>query len=235
MPHSVLTKWQRKSFLAFDTFLAASSLGLLSIGMAYHVSYVNTSFEVNEYNTNLAAILFIVVGSITFPVAYFGFYAVVNGQPYMIRNSSLVILALAVLTISIGLLFVTFVYSFKSNLCIENIASDRWTNRNKHIVFWNTVHFLLECCGYGGGYAGWLPELPSSCCFQQSNNCQAKYAYKLDCKNVGCNGTTGYANGYVAVLIGVLELIGSVFIFRVYWNTIDDLPKDALELKLDGK
>lgn len=234
-PDFLLTKWQRNTFLAFDTFLAASGLIILSLGMTYHVSYTNTTFDVEDKNTDTAAILLVIVGFISFPVAYFGFFAAVKGQSFLIRACSFAVLGLAIITILTGLLFVYAVSSLKSSLRDRSVAVDRWTNRREHMVFWNTMHFLLECCGYETGAAGWLPNLPSSCCYQQTYECKLHNAYRRDCEDVCCNGATGYMNGYVSLVIGLLELVGAFFIFALYWFTIGVSPPtdDSLEKTLE--
>lgn len=114
-----------------------------------------------------------------------------------------------------GLLFWYFVKKLKSKLYAENIA-DRWSNRQDYLPFWNNIHFLLECCGYGDGAAGWLANLPSTCCFQKQNDCELSRAYMVDCKDVSRDGSTGYWKAYVAIGIGGFELIGAALIYILY-------------------
>lgn len=228
-PNFLLTKWQRNTFLAFDTFLAAGGLIIVAMGMTYHVLYINTHFDMDAHSNDKAAILLVVVGFVTFPVAYFGFIATVKGQAYLIRICSFAIFGLALSTILTGMYFLSFVRGYKLNIQNKAYAQDRWTNRRDHMVFWNTIHFLFECCGYGDGFVGWLPDLPASCCFLQSNDCKPRFAYKADCEEVSWNGSTGYLNGYVSIVIGFLELIGSVLIFILYWVKQKVLPTHSFE------
>lgn len=232
-PNSVLSKRQRNAFLFFTTFLVACGLVILSLGMTYHVSHINSSFFVEDSSIDTAAILLVVVGFITFPVAYLTFYTAVKGKLCLIRISSFAVLATAVSTILTGVLYVSFVHAFKINLREKDAAAYRWTHRREFMVFWDTIHFLLNCCGYGEGNQGWLPNLPASCCFQQVPTCQPHFAFRTDCKDVCCNGTSGLMTGYVSIVIGTLELVGAFLIFILYWFTQGKVQTKTLEKPLE--
>lgn len=234
-PNFPLKKWQRNTFLAFDTFLAASGLVILSLGLTYHVSYNNTSFKLKYIDTDAAAIILLVLGFTTFPIAYLSFYAAVSGRAPLIRICSIAIFILAILKISTGFFFVVSVRNLKSSLQDPIIAADLWNNRGEHMIFWNTVQYLLDCCGYGEGAAGWLPDLPASCCYQQTTKCQPKLAHRSDCKHICCNYSTGYVDGYVSIGIGLLELCGAVLIFMLYLATHHLQPPSTVVLSQTQK
>jgi len=195
----------------FNLLCALGGIAILAVGVAFFLRVGDIEKVFENWNVQVVPILFMVIGSIIFIVAFFGCCGAIKESHCMTVTYStfLMILLLAQIVLAI----VVFVYIGDLQEATRPVIRQLWTRHQETAgrQIWDGIQQALQCCGLNNA-AEWVPDIPSSCC-PGTGFCNAQSAFKTGCETAVIDfiSTSGNIIGAVALGVAGIELIGFIF------------------------
>lgn len=193
----------------FNLLCSLCGIALVVIGGVSLAAISDFKDITDEHNIVAPAILFIVLGSIVFVIAFFGCCGAIRESYCMTSTYGFFLLLLIVGQIVIAAL--VFIYvgdareAFKKGFA--KIFEERDRPANAELI--DTIQRNLQCCGKSSAL-DWLGTIPQSCC--QSGTSPLCIPYTVGCqKRLGeFIDTTGVVLGWVSLGVAAVELVGLI-------------------------
>jgi CD63 antigen len=194
----------------FNLLCALGGVAILGVGIAFllRIGDIEKIFE--DWNVQVVPILFIVIGSIIFIIAFFGCCGAIKESHCMTVTYSTFLMVM--LLAQIVLAIVVFVYIGDLQEAVRPVLQRMWDQKQTNLQVWDGIQNTLQCCGLNTA-AEWGTAIPPSCCADGGSTCSVINAF-----NVGCSSavndfikTSGNIIGAVALGVAGIELIGFIF------------------------
>jgi len=195
----------------FNLICALCGIAVLAVGIGFLLKYDNILKAFEDLNVNVAPVLFIIVGSAIFLIAFFGCCGAIRESHCMVSTYAGFLFVLLVVQIVIGVLVFTNVAEVQR--AAERFLRNLWKNRSEHKIFWDNIQRSLQCCGLNSALE-WVPNTPPSCCEPNVIECVALVnAYQTGCSQRLNEfiGSTGNVFGSVALIVAGVQLVGFIF------------------------
>ncbi|XP_037035119.1 23 kDa integral membrane protein-like isoform X1 [Bradysia coprophila] len=194
----------------FNLLCALGGVAILGVGIAFLLRIGDIEKIFDDWNVQVVPILFIVIGAIIFIVAFFGCCGAIKESHCMTVTYStfLMIMLLAQIVLAI----VVFVYIGDLQEAVRPVLARMWEQRPNNPQVWDSLQRTLQCCGLNNP-AEWGTGIPTSCCADGTQQCNAGTAFQTGCSGAVNDfiSTSGNIIGAVALGVAGIELIGFIF------------------------
>lgn len=147
----------------FNLICALCGLALIAVGVGFMFKHDDVLNAFNDNNVHVMPIVFVVIGSAIFLIAFFGCCGAICESECMVLTYAVLLFVLLVAQI----IFVVLVLVKK-----DEILKNYWIERQNHTFFWDTIQQRLKCCGYNSS-TEWDVKTPRSCCQKNAIECIA--------------------------------------------------------------
>jgi len=196
----------------FNLLCALGGIAILAVGVAFFLRIGDIEKVFEDWNVQVVPILFIVIGSIIFIIAFFGCCGAIKESHCMTVTYSTFLMIMLIAQIVLAI--VVFVYIGDIQEATRPVLARLWDNRNNqgNAQIWDNIQTTLQCCGLNSA-SEWILLVPTSCCASGTTACTAINAFSTGC-NTALNdfiATSGNIIGAVALGVAGIELIGFIF------------------------
>jgi len=195
----------------FNLICALCGIALLSVGIAVLLKYDDIIRAFDEINVNVAPILFIVIGSIIFVIAFFGCCGAIRESHCMVSTYAAILFIILVCEVILGVLIFVNVKDVQRHT--ESLLQRLWSTRVNHRALWDGIQSSLECCGLNNA-SDWGNNLPKSCCPSRYDTCHNLLAaYSKPCSSAVREFIQQFGTifGSTALAVAGIQLVGFIF------------------------
>jgi len=196
----------------FNLICALCGIALLAVGIGYLLKFEELMDRFEESNVRVAPILFIILGSLIFLIAFFGCCGAIRESHCMVSTYASFLFLLLVAQIVIGVLVFMNVDNIQEYFRRKMVHL--WNDRANNQHFWEFIQSEIRCCGLNEP-EDWRGNYPKECCPRDTINCgpTASNFYRTGClpKLKGLVGETSTIFGSVALAVAGVQFIGFIF------------------------
>ncbi|XP_018423076.1 PREDICTED: leukocyte surface antigen CD53 [Nanorana parkeri] len=202
---------------AFNLLFWAIGCSIIAIGIYFVVHNIYGSLFPDIPSLTTGNIL-IIFGCVIMVFGFVGCMGAIKENKCLLLT--FFILLLLILLTEVILAIVLFVYEKQIGPYITNelkISLEKHKEKNLNETIWDNIQSSMKCCGINSS-KDWGDSVPSSCCPEETKDCNNRIAFKRGCSDAL---TSWFEHnflyvGVVTICTSVIEVLGMSFALTLY-------------------
>uniref|UniRef100_A0A0A9ZHC9 Tetraspanin n=1 Tax=Lygus hesperus TaxID=30085 RepID=A0A0A9ZHC9_LYGHE len=191
----------------FNLICALVGLAILSFAVYFYLQ-THSIKDFAAGSVSITAIIMMVLGGVTFLVAFLGCCGAANEDPCCISTYATLLSVILVGQLILAGFFVYFAQGGQVEKTLRSELEKDYNNYNKNGKTIDLLQTTFRCCGYDGPSTFPSPVLPLSCCPKESDNDRNTATVIAQTFGVQCSLANSFKEGCALKITNIIKGTG---------------------------